>query len=115
MFKNIHHKAIKKFSLSGSIHDDSAIGRLKLEYIRLLNMEMKHLGYAPRLDIDPDFTIKYNHEKEFFSFNLSVYGSYVGKKSAQCTIGIDGTEVIYTQPNKSKESLLDQESTSNQK
>lgn len=115
MFSNIHHKTIKRFSLDGSIHDDAAIGRLRAEYVRLLNVEMKIMGYVPRLDIDPDFTIRYNHKKEYFEFKLSVYGSYVGKKKAQWTIGIDGTELIATQPNKSKEPSLDQESRLNQK
>jgi hypothetical protein len=115
MFSNVHHKTIKRFSLDGSIHDDAAIGRLKLEYIRLINTEMKIMGYVPRLDIDPDFTIRYNHNKQLFEFNLSIYGSYVGKKRAQWTIGIDGTELIAIQPNKSNASSLAQESQSNQK
>jgi hypothetical protein len=115
MFKHIHHKPIRKFGFAGSIRDDSAIQRLRAEYMRLINSEMKILGYVPRLDIDPDFTISYNHIREHFEFTLSVYGSYVGKTRAQWTIGIDGTEVIAIQPSKSKGSLLDQESASNLK
>jgi hypothetical protein len=112
---NSHHKSIKKFSLNGEIHDDSAIARLRLEYTRLLKQQMRESGYAERLDIDPDFTLKYNKKTETFTFKISIYGSYVGKKSIECVVGIDGTTVIYTQPNKSSESLLDRESTLNQK
>ena len=115
MFKHIHHKPIRRFGLSGTILDDSAIQRLRIEYVKLINTEMKIMGYVPRLDLDPDFTISYNHIKEYFEFTLSIYGTYVGKTRAKWTIGIDGTEVIATQPNKSKESLLDQESKLNQK
>ena len=115
MFKNIHHKPIRKFGMDGIIIDDAAIGRLRIECGKLVTEEMKAMGYAPRLDIDPDFTIRYNHIKEYFEFTLSVYGSYIGRKRAEWTIGIDGTEVIAIQPNKSKESLSDQESTLNQK
>lgn len=112
---NLHHKPIKKFSLDGTIHDDSAIGRLKTEYIRLLTTELRISGYAIRLDIDPDFTISYNESRQIFEFKLSVYGTYVGKEKSKWTIGIDGTTVLYTHPSKSKESSLDQESQSNQK
>jgi hypothetical protein len=112
---NLHHKSIKRFSFSGEIHDDSAIPRLKTEYIRLLKQQMTESGYAERLDIDPDFTIKYNRKTETFTFKISLYGTYLGKKKIECVVGIDGTTVIYTQPNKSSESSLDRESTLNQK
>jgi hypothetical protein len=115
MFKHIHHKPIKKFGFAGSIHDDSAIQRLRAEYMHLIGLEMKDSGYVPRLDIDPDFTISYNHIREHFEFTLSVYGSYVGKTRAKWTIGIDGTEVIAIQQSKSNVSSLDQESQLNQK
>jgi hypothetical protein len=109
---SIHHKSIKMFSLDGMIHDESAIGRLKTEYIRLLISEMRIAGYALRLDIDPDFTISYNEQKEYFTFILSVYGTYVGKKKSEWITGIDGTKV-YTQEIKSNESSQAQESQSN--
>jgi hypothetical protein len=112
---NAHHKAIKRFSISGEIHDDSAIGRLRVEYLKMLTTQMKDGGYAVRLDIDPDFTIKYNKKTETFTFKISIYGTYVGKKKIECVVGIDGTQVIYTQPNKSKESSQAQASTLSQK
>ena len=112
---NIHHKSIKRFSLSGEIHDDSAIPRLKIEYAKIIKQQMIDSGYAIRLDIDQDFTIRYNKNTETFTFKISLYGTYVGKKKIECVVGIDGTTVIYTQPSKSKESLSDQESTLNQR
>lgn len=98
-----HHKPIKKFDLSGSIHDDAAIGRLKIEYIKLLTTEMRISGYVPRIDIDTDFTIEYNEIKQIFEFELSIYGIYVGKKKAEWITGIDGVREIPTQQSKSKE------------
>jgi hypothetical protein len=112
---NLHHKPIKRFSLNGNIHDDSAIARLKTEYIRLVTSEMRLSGYALRLDIDPDFTIRYNEEQEIFEFRLSMYGTYVGREQSKWITGIDGTQVIRTQKNKLNESLSDRESQSNQK
>lgn len=98
-----HHKPIKRFSLDGSIYDDSAIGRLRIEYTRLLLSEMRLAGYVPRLDIDTDFTIEYNEAKQMFEFKLSIYGVYVGKKKSEWITGIDGTTEVPIQQSKSKE------------
>lgn len=106
--ENIHHKPIKHFYLDGIIQDDSAIGRLKQEYIRLLKLEMKLSGYTPRLDIDPDFTIEYNHNKKYYEFQITMYGTHIGKNKSQWTTGIDGTTVISTPKSKSKEFSQDQ-------
>lgn len=100
--------------MDGIIVDDSAIGRLRIECAKLVVEEMKELGYVPRIDIDTDFTISYNHITEYFEFTLSVYGSYIGRKRAQWIAGIDGTRVIATPKSKSKEFSLDQASQLNQ-
>lgn len=105
---NLHHKAIKRFSLDGNIHDDSAIARLKSEYIKLLIAEMRLSGYVPRLDINPDFTISYNEEKRYFEFKISLYGIYIGKKQSEWILGIDEIRPIYIQESKSKEFLREQ-------
>jgi hypothetical protein len=103
-----HHRPIKKFYLDGIIHDESAIGRLKDEYIRLLDSEMRLSGYVPRLDIIPDFTIDYNHNKKYFQFQLTVHGTYTGRKQSEWIAGIDVSTPIYIPKSKSKESLREQ-------
>lgn len=113
--ENIHHRPIKKFSLDGSIRDEVAIMRLKDEYIKLLKTEMSLTGYTPRLDIDPDFTISYNEEKQNFTFELSIYGVHIGKKQSEWIIGIDGTTLIPSHKNRLSEFSQDQGSQSNQK
>jgi hypothetical protein len=100
-----HHKPIKRFSLNGIIHDDSAIGRLKGEYIRLVVSEMRLSGYVPRFDIEPVFTIDYIEKKKCFEFELSVHGVYTGRSKSEWIAGIDVNKVIPIQKNKSKESL----------
>jgi hypothetical protein len=100
---NIHHKPLKRFGLDGVIYSDSVMIRLKEEYIRLLKTEMQILGYVPRLDIDPDFTIEYNVEKKYFEFELSIYGIFVGKKKTEWIMGIDGTKVVPIQSSRSRE------------
>ena len=94
---NLHHKPIKVFKLAGIIKDDAAIGRLRLEYVRMLVQDMRENGYALRLDIDPDFTIQYNSKHEYFEFKLSIYGTYIGRKKSKWTVGIDGTEMFIQQ------------------
>jgi hypothetical protein len=88
------HKQIHRFSLEGEIYDDSAIPRLKEQYVFMVVAGMKHKGYVPRYDIDPDFTISYNGKT--FEFQLSVYGVYVGKKKAKCLHGVDKNAPIKT-------------------
>lgn len=100
---NYHHKPLKRFGLDGIIHDESAIGRLKGEYIRLLVSEMRLSGYVPRFDIDPDFTIDYNHKKNYFEFELTLHGVYTGRKQSEWILGIDGHKPILIQESKSKE------------
>ena len=110
---NFMHKNIKRFHLDGTIYDDSFMPRLKEEYIRILQTSMRLQGYAPRLDVDPDFTIDY--KGKYYQFILSVYGTFVGKRNAECITGIDGGRTIYTPQSKSGESSKDQEYKSNQK
>lgn len=106
--ENLHHKPIKRFHLDGNIYDDSAIARLRTEYAKLLETEMKMSGYVPRIDINPDFTLNYNEQKQYFEFELSIYGVYVGKKKSEWIIGIDEAKAIYIPQNKSKEFLREQ-------
>ena len=107
------HKRLKRFELEGQITDDIFIPRMKTEYVKLISETMRDTGYVPRLDIDPDWTISY--EVTHYKFKLSVYGSYIGKKSAECITGLDKNRPIYTQKSKSDESLPEQESEFNQK
>ena len=92
--QNVHHRPIKKFSLDGKFYSDSAIVRLKKEYLDLLDFQMRSSGYVTRLDISPDFTIEYNQRTETFSFCLSIYGVYVGKRKSEWIFGVDERAVI---------------------
>ena len=105
--EQFHHKTIKRFNLDGIIADDSAIKRLKGEYIRLLVSEMRLSGYVPKFELEPDFTIDYNLKKKYFEFELTIYGVHVGKRKSEWIAGIDGTKPIYIPKSKSKESLQD--------
>lgn len=101
----IYHKPIKKFGLSGNIYDDADMVRLRMEYVKLVLMQMRLAGYVPKFDIDTDYTIQYNYDKQYFEFELSIYGIYVGKKKSHWILGINKNQVLYYQQNKLKESL----------
>jgi len=111
----IHHKPLKRFGLDGSIYDDSAIWRLKIEYMRLIISEMRLSGYVPRLDIAPDFTLEYNDKTKAFIFELSLYGIHVGKRQSEWIFGINESQVIPIHQNKLEEYLRAAASIYNQK
>jgi len=105
---SLHHKPIKNFYLDGIIKDESHIPRLKEEYLRLLVIQMRETGYAPRIDIEPDFTLKYDSDKNCFEFGLTAYGMYVGRKKIEWIIAVDGYRPIHIQKTRLKESLSGQ-------
>lgn len=113
--KTIHHKPIKRFGLDGIINNDADIPRLRMEYVKILLSQMRMAGYVPKFDIDTDFTIEYNHKKEHFTFELSIYAVFVGKKKSQWILGIQGNQVISSHQSKLKEFLSESESTSRQR
>ncbi len=104
---NFQHKRIKRFELSGELYSDKHLPKMKDEYARLLEDKMRSSGYVVRLDIMPDWTVQYNGKH--YEFILSIYGAYVGKRAAKCIEALDKNEAIYTQKNKSEESLEQQE------
>jgi hypothetical protein len=97
------------FNLAGTIASDSALWRLKEEFVRILQIDMRSAGYVPRLDIPTDFTIDYNYEKEYFEFSLSIHGIYLGKRRSEWIAGVDETRIIHIQKSKSKESSQESE------
>jgi 5-keto 4-deoxyuronate isomerase len=101
-----HHRHVKRFHVEGVIHADNAIPRFKTEYTRMLGQSMRERGYVMRIDIAPDFTIEYNGKS--YEFQLSVYGTYVGRKKAQCIEYLDGSKPLMMKDTLPK-SLIPQE------
>jgi hypothetical protein len=100
---SFHHKSIRKFSIEGEILDDSLIARLKDEYTRLLVSQMRIANHVPRIDIEPDVTIKYNSKRKIFTFKITIYGVNVGRENIECIKAVDKTVPIYIQKSKLKE------------
>lgn len=85
---------IKTFWINGVIGDDSDIVRLRDMYERLLIGEMRSKGYVPVLDLDSQFSLKYNVEKDEYNFNLEMYGVFVGKRKSLEIEGFSGQSFI---------------------
>ena len=88
------NRNIKSFYINGTINSDSDIARLKEMYEKLLLDEMRTKGYVPVLDIDPQFAIKYNHEKDNYNFHLEMHGVFVGKRKSWEIEGFSGQNYI---------------------
>ena len=88
------NKKLKSFGMQGQIHDDAAIPRLRLEYERLIESDMREQGYVPILDLDIQFSLLYDEEQNKYEFDLVMYGVYVGKKKAHLYEGFSGQSLI---------------------
>jgi hypothetical protein len=97
-----HHKSIKRFDIEGTLYDEADVSRLKNEYVSLVVLQMKDNGYVPRSDIDPDWTMMFLGDRDGFSFKLSVYGVYVGRRKSQQIDALYGYRVQYTKKPKEK-------------
>ena len=69
-------------------------------YMKILEEQMREQGYVPRLELGMEWSTV--RTKEHYEFEISVYGSYVGKASAWAIEGIDQGRAISIHPNKSK-------------
>ncbi len=81
---------IKSFLISGVIKDDAGIGKAREMYERIQLQDMRDRGYVPVLDLESQFSIKYNVQKDSYSFFLEMFGVYVGKKKAKEIEGFSG-------------------------
>ena len=88
------NKKLKSFGMQGQIHDDAAIPRLRLEYERLIESDMREQGYVPILDLDIQFSLLYDEEQNKYEFDIVMYGVYVGKKKAHLYEGFSGQSLI---------------------
>lgn len=87
-------KTIHNFIISGTIKDDSMIIKSREHFERLLTQRMRDSGYVPVLDMLPQFKLSYVPSNEQFTFELTMYGVYVGKKKSRELEGFTGQSFI---------------------
>ena len=88
----MNHKNIKRFQINVEFHDDSDMIRIKAQYESLLYQDMRGKGYARVLDIDTNFSVQFTGET--WSFLMTMYGVYVGKRKAWQSEGITQGKLI---------------------
>lgn len=87
------HDEIRKFSLEGELGEPDIV-KTKERMVSYIEGLMRDYSYVPALDLEPQFTLDYSHEREGFNFTLSVYGVLVEKEKAWSTGGImSGKEI----------------------
>jgi hypothetical protein len=80
--------------MSGIIKDDSIFQKSRENYERLLVQQMRDKGYVPVLDMQPQFNVKYSEDKDHYTFNLVMYGIYIGKSKSLKYEGFSGQSLI---------------------
>jgi hypothetical protein len=86
------NRNIKSFVVGGVIKDDSSIAKSREMYERILLQDMRDKGYVPVLDLESQFSISYNLNKDTYNFHLEMFGVYVGKKKAHAIEGFSGQQ-----------------------
>ena len=85
---------IKSFYLNGHIADDSFIAQTRENMERLLLDDIRSRGYVPVLDMDTQWSTKFDHIKERYAFHLEIHAVYVGKRKAQEIEGFSGQSFL---------------------
>ena len=87
-------KKIHRFKIDGLFKDDKYLQRIKRQFSKLLEEDFRERGYIRVLDLDEYFMVEYDHDKEEYSFQLTVYAVYVGKRKAKIWTGISNSGLI---------------------
>ena len=81
----------------------TAFSRVQSMYMKILEEQMREAGYVPRLELGMEWTT--TRQKSHYEFEISVYGSYVGKASAWSIEGIDQGKAVTIHPDKSNKQV----------
>jgi hypothetical protein len=100
-------RKIKTFVLSGQMLDDSHAYITKVNADHTISYMMRDSGYLRVLDLDPSWSVYYNHDEDIWSFEMIMYGVYAGKRKAKQFAGISQGKLIprLMYQDKSKKSL----------
>lgn len=76
------HEHIRRFKQEGEVRDSGDFVRLRDIYRNMLEDEMRSQGYVPQLDCGEHFSPEFDESNKRFSFKMTMYGVFVGKKRA---------------------------------
>ena len=107
------HRKIKRFGMDGKVQSSTAFARVQGMYTKLIEEQMREEGYVPRLDLGMEWTT--TRQKSHYEFEISLYESYVGRKTAWVIDGIDNGRPISIRQSKQSESSNQQEEQSQER
>ena len=99
--------------MDGKVQSSTAFARVQGMYTKLIEDQMREEGYVPRLDLGMEWTT--TRQKSHYEFEISLYGSYVGRKTAWVIDGIDNGRPISIRQSKQSESSKQQEEQSQER
>lgn len=88
-------RKIHRFVVDGRAQDEMYIFNNRVHFERELENGMRLKGYVRVLDLDSVLEVAYHPDLEFFTYKVTVYGSYVGKQKAVQAVGMQGDDIIY--------------------
>lgn len=88
-------RKIHRFNVAGRADDEMFIFNNRIHFERELENGMRLRGYVRVLDLDSTLETQYHPDLEVFTYDLTVYGTYIGKQKALQAVGIQGDVVIY--------------------
>lgn len=91
----VNKKRIRSFTIDGIVADDSSLTTNRSKMEKVLDTKIRFDGYVPHLDLDTNYFISYDANREIFNFSLTMFAVYVGKKKSWEIVGITGTKYIY--------------------
>lgn len=80
---------IHDFTVSGEFQDCSNMIKVRQQYELILEEQMREEGKVPVLDMGTQWTTSYASDGDRYTFWLTMYGVYRGKKKAREIIGWD--------------------------
>lgn len=92
---------IRRFMKSGTIADDMYFPQLRETYRKLVETEMRDLGYVPLYDIDPVFRTWMVDESVHYHFSYSMQGVYIGEDKSWKIKGVADNKQIPMNQSKS--------------
>lgn len=90
------HEEIKRFGHEGIVAEDVIdLVEFKERQVRWVESQMRDEGFAPALDIEPQYTQHYNPTENNFNYKISVYGIEVGEKAWMIAGVMNGRVINY--------------------
>lgn len=93
------HEEIKRFGIEGIVAEGVNIVEFKDRMTRWVENSMRVEGYVPALDIEAQYSQQYNPDENNYTYQLSVYGLYVGEGAACEAAGVmNGRTILRSIP-----------------